>query len=237
MKTFPLFAVLSAVVLSPLFTFAYVADPFAPGSSPSTPIYVEIEQNPWDATRQGMQGDNPSNAQPSYWDNAKQQHKEFQQQQPQIQYAPYPVYQPSAPAQALTLDQRCKYSYGSSSYGANNSCYCATGYEWATDKRSCIPSVNVNWGGILGQIQAQVSSNPVTGGAGGGGTITSATVQATPKKMNAAQVSAKAMDDLPKCNENKSNTPCKGEPVAAFGTTTPQKSQGFWAWLWGLFGL
>lgn len=144
------FAVLTTVFLSPLFSFAYYTDPFTPGTSPSNPIYVEVQQNPWDATRQATQNDwqkqqNLNNAQDSYWQNAKQQHKESQQQsQPQVQYVPYPVYQQTpTPAPALTLDQQCKKSYGSLSYGANNSCYCTARYDWAPDKKSCVKATDV----------------------------------------------------------------------------------------------
>ncbi|OGC85120.1 hypothetical protein A3F55_01720 [Candidatus Adlerbacteria bacterium RIFCSPHIGHO2_12_FULL_53_18] len=45
-----------------------------------------------------------------------------------------PVYQPT-----LTIDQRCKDAYGFNSYGSGDTCYCSSGYQWASDMKSCIP--------------------------------------------------------------------------------------------------
>jgi|SRR3989344_1375988 len=46
----------------------------------------------------------------------------------------------SAPIKpTLTIDQKCKNNYGPNSYGTGaNDCYCSTGYQWASDKKSCV---------------------------------------------------------------------------------------------------
>ncbi|MDO8435080.1 MAG: calcium-binding EGF-like domain-containing protein [bacterium] len=73
-----------------------------------------------------------------------------------------------APAPALTLDQQCKNSFGihSIGYGASK-CVCETGYQWASDGKSCAPAPDTN------AVSVNVSPfQPLSGGgsvAGSGG--------------------------------------------------------------------
>lgn len=38
----------------------------------------------------------------------------------------------------ITDTQSCQNQYGTNSYGDAQNCYCSTGYEWTTDKKSCV---------------------------------------------------------------------------------------------------
>lgn len=128
-----------------------------------------------------------------------------------------------AQTMAPTLDQRCKASFGPFSYGANNSCYCISGYEWAPDRKSCVPQSN----GIT--IIVDKNDNSVSGH------------YAPPSERKepdvAPQAAPKAVG-MPVCNKDFSNAPCTSEPAkettsVSAATPTPQQvREGFW---WSAF--
>lgn len=139
-----LIVVLSVFVFVPLSAQA-ISGLYPPGSSTGNPIYVEIEE-PYTSplrfdTDKALQ--NSPWQQQQRWDAAINGHlpSNLQQPQQQIQYVPYPVYRPAPQAQGttLTLDQRCKRTYGNLSIAYGNSCSCVAGYEWGADMKSCVP--------------------------------------------------------------------------------------------------
>jgi hypothetical protein len=194
-------------------------------------------------------------------------------QERQQQYIPGQSHQPVQPSpitcgsgtvlrnnRCLTYNESCRSAYGANTSGDKDHCYCASGYLWATDRKSCV--VDKFAEALRVHSGAEVSITLAGGMGGSGGTVSGeSSAPGSCDRMVLGKITSLGTHTPDECytvwqdavaaaigstsgsggsGDEATNTVTTSGSVADTGTTLKEESPRYmsriWSWFTGLFG-